>query len=145
MGCRFGFLQNPRTLNPNNQADEEERRRRRGRIGGDGGRALHRSRLSLTSVSRARSACRALCVLQERIAKLEASVQGGGVAGVVGQEELLVSLVELRGKLLKVKAEHEAEKEKLVSENKKLQYQVLHLKRAVQEADNKIGIKTASG
>jgi hypothetical protein len=74
---------------------------------------------------------------------LEASVQGGG--GVVGQEELLVSLVELRGKLLKVKAEHEAEKEKLVSENKKLQYQVLHLKRAVQEADNKIGIKTVSG
>ncbi len=24
MGCRIGFLQNPRALNPNNQADEEK-------------------------------------------------------------------------------------------------------------------------
>ncbi|KAH8956031.1 hypothetical protein BDL97_07G016500 [Sphagnum fallax] len=135
MGCGIGFLQNPRTLNPNNQEDEEEEE-------------------ELAAMADARSIDldsllhpfheRAL-LAEERIAKLEASVQGGGVAGVVGQEELLVSLVELRGKLLKVKAEHEAEKEKLVSENKKLQYQVLHLKRAVQEADNKIGIKTVSG
>lgn len=35
------------------------------------------------------------------------------------------------------KAEQDAEKKKLIDENKKLQYQVLHLKRAVTEADKK--------
>jgi len=58
-------------------------------------------------------------------------MQGG--EGVVGHEELLVSLVELHGNLLKVKVEHKIKKEKLVSKNKKMQYQVLHLKRIVQE------------
>jgi hypothetical protein len=42
-------------------------------------------------------------------------------------------LVECHGKLLKVKVEHKVEKEKLVSKNKKMQYQVLHLKKVVQE------------
>ncbi|CAM6033210.1 unnamed protein product [Sphagnum compactum] len=135
MGCRIGFLQNPRALNPNNQADEEEEEEEELAAMADA-RSVDLDSLLHPFHERA-------LLAEERIAKLEASVQGGG--GVVGQEELLVSLVELRGKLLKVKAEHEAEKEKLVSENKKLQYQVLHLKRAVQEADNKLGIKPVSG
>lgn len=65
------------------------------------------------------------------IAKLKASVQGGG--GVIGHEELLVSLVELHRKLLEVKVEHEVKKEKLMSKNKKMQYQVIQLKKVVQE------------
>jgi regulator of replication initiation timing len=56
-------------------------------------------------------------------------------AGSSGQEELLQSLTELRKKLVAAKAEQDAEKKKLIDENKKLQYQVLHLKRAVAEAD----------
>ena len=56
-----------------------------------------------------------------------------------GQDDLVLnSLIEFRKKLVAVKAEHDAEKKKLIDENKKLQYQVLHLKRAVNEADEKL-------
>ena len=58
-------------------------------------------------------------------------------AGSSGQEDLLQSLTELRKKLVAAKAEQDAEKKKLIDENKKLQYQILHLKRAVQDADDK--------
>jgi hypothetical protein len=56
-------------------------------------------------------------------------------AGSSGQEELLQSLTELRKKLVAAKAEQDAEKKKLIDENKKLQYQVLHLKRVVATAN----------
>lgn len=64
-------------------------------------------------------------------------------AGSSGREDLLQSLTELRKKLVGAKAEQEAEKQKLIDENKKLQYQVLHLKRAVGEADAKLAAAEA--
>ena len=54
------------------------------------------------------------------------------------QGDLLNSLIQLREKLEKAKVEQDAERQKLIAENKKLQYQVLHLKRAVNEADAKL-------
>jgi cell fate (sporulation/competence/biofilm development) regulator YlbF (YheA/YmcA/DUF963 family) len=44
----------------------------------------------------------------------------------------------LREKLEKAKVEQDAERQKLIAENKKLQYQILHLKRTVNEADAKL-------
>lgn len=58
--------------------------------------------------------------------------------GLGGQGDLLNSLIQLREKLEKAKVEQDAERQKLIAENKKLQYQVLHLKRAVNEADAKL-------
>ncbi|XP_024401981.1 uncharacterized protein [Physcomitrium patens] len=78
---------------------------------------------------------------EERLAKLEAAAQQN--QGSSGREDLLQSLTELRKKLVGAKAEQEAEKQKLIDENKKLQYQVLHLKRAVGEADAKLAAAEA--
>lgn len=58
-------------------------------------------------------------------------------AGSSGQGDLIQSLTELRKKLVAAKAEQDAGKKKLIDENNKLQYQVLHLKSAVREADDK--------
>lgn len=60
-----------------------------------------------------------------------------------GQEDLVQSLTELRKKLVAAKAEQDAEKKKLMDENSKLQYQVLHLKRAVRDADAKVAAAEA--
>lgn len=64
-------------------------------------------------------------------------------AGSSGQEDFIQSLTQLRKKLVAAKADQEAENRKLVEENKKLQYQVLHLKRAVMDADAKVAAAEA--
>lgn len=69
---------------------------------------------------------------EERLAKLEAAAQQN--QGSSGREDLLQSLTELRKKLVGAKAEQEAEKQKLIDENKKPRDQQGHrLKREKQK------------
>ncbi|KAI5084670.1 hypothetical protein GOP47_0000839 [Adiantum capillus-veneris] len=89
---------------------------------------------------------------QERLARLEAALKA--TAGRVHADqngELLSSLLELRERLEKVREEHAAERdqwekyqERLVIENAKLQYRVIHLIRSVREADKKLEEATKS-
>lgn len=78
---------------------------------------------------------------EERLAKLESLSQNR--QGSSGQGDLIQSLTELRKKLVAAKAEQDAGKKKLIDENNKLQYQVLHLKKAVREADDKVAAAEA--
>lgn len=45
--------------------------------------------------------------------------------------------------MVAAKTEQDAEKKKLIDENNKLQYQVLHLKRAVRDADARVAAAEA--
>eukprot|EP01018_Ginkgo_biloba_P029234 Gb_21922 [translate_table: standard] len=83
---------------------------------------------------------------EERLAKLEAALASYNGYSVMGQEELLTCLTELRSKLEQARAEQKSEKEKalkekenLATENAKLQYRITHLLRALKEADEKLG------
>lgn len=83
---------------------------------------------------------------EERLAKLEAALARNKGSSVMGQEELLTCLTELRTKMEKARLEQISEKEKalkeqgkLATENAKLQYRISHLVRALKEADEKQG------
>jgi len=84
---------------------------------------------------------------EERLAKLEAALARNKGSSVIGQEELLTSLTELRAKMEKARLEQISEREKalkeqekLATENAKLQYRISHLVRALKEADEKLGL-----
>eukprot|EP00250_Pteridium_aquilinum_P030288 c41019_g1_i1 orf=350-679(-) len=83
---------------------------------------------------------------EERLAKLEAALKAStGKVEADHNSELLSSLLELREKLEKVREEQAAEREqwqkeqeRLVSENAKLQYRIIHLVRSVREVEEKL-------
>ncbi|KAK4412922.1 hypothetical protein Salat_2939400 [Sesamum alatum] len=79
---------------------------------------------------------------EDRLARLEATLAGKKESG---NEELLKLVNELESKLETAKAEQVAEREKamkevqyLTAENAKLQYRIIHLVRALKEADSKL-------
>ncbi|CAK9183820.1 unnamed protein product [Ilex paraguariensis] len=83
--------------------------------------------------------------IKDRLARLEAALASKGESG---NEELLKMVSDLQSKLEDVKAEQVSEREKalkevqqLAAENAKLQYRVMHLVRAVQEADRQLESK----
>ncbi|KAL8489484.1 hypothetical protein ACS0TY_024909 [Phlomoides rotata] len=82
---------------------------------------------------------------EDRLARLEASLARNKESG---SEEQLKLVGELQSKLENAKAEHLAEKEKaakevqyLTAENAKLHYRIIHLLRALKEADSKLAAK----
>ncbi|BBM99868.1 hypothetical protein MPTK1_1g24500 [Marchantia polymorpha subsp. ruderalis] len=82
---------------------------------------------------------------EDRLAMLEAALQAKQGPKVPADSGIIDSLLELRAKLETAKAEQLAERKKAeqelatsASEVKKLQYQVLHLKRSLEEADKRI-------
>ncbi|XP_011075352.1 uncharacterized protein LOC105159847 [Sesamum indicum] len=83
---------------------------------------------------------------EDRLARLEASLAGKKESG---NEELLKLADELQSRLETAKAEQVAEREKamkevqyLTAENAKLQYRIIHLVRALKEADSKLAAKS---
>ncbi|KAL3684622.1 hypothetical protein R1sor_002644 [Riccia sorocarpa] len=83
---------------------------------------------------------------EDRLARLEAQLQcGGGPKAESKSAVTLEDLTELRNKLELVKSEQLAERKKAqeelaasAAEIRKLAYQLIHLKRSLVEADNKI-------
>ncbi|KAI3471349.1 hypothetical protein Pfo_030713 [Paulownia fortunei] len=82
---------------------------------------------------------------EDRLARLEASLARDKESG---NEEQLKLVGELQSKLENAKAEQVAEREKamkevqhLTAENAKLQYRIIHLVRALKEADSKLAAK----
>ncbi|KAK6149124.1 hypothetical protein DH2020_016649 [Rehmannia glutinosa] len=82
---------------------------------------------------------------EDRLTKLEASLASNKDSG---NEEQLKLVSELQSKLEFMKAEQVAEREKamkevqhLTAENAKLQYRIIHLVRALKEADSKLAAK----
>ncbi|KAI9121186.1 hypothetical protein K1719_008219 [Acacia pycnantha] len=76
--------------------------------------------------------------VEERVARLEAAVASVKDAG---NEKHLKQIDDLQSKLEKANAELVAEKEKaqkLAAENEKLQYRIIHLSRALKEANKKL-------
>lgn len=79
-----------------------------------------------------------MCVLKDRLSRLEASVASNRDAG---SEEHLKTISELQAKLEGANAELALEREKakkLAVENGKLQYRVIHLVHAIREGDAKL-------
>ncbi|XP_028759184.1 uncharacterized protein LOC114718101 isoform X1 [Neltuma alba] len=75
---------------------------------------------------------------EERLTRLEAALASEKDAG---NEEHLKQIGDLQSKLEKADAELVAEKEKaqkLAAENEKLQYRIIHLSRALKEANMKL-------
>ncbi|PRW50917.1 MICAL C-terminal [Chlorella sorokiniana] len=78
---------------------------------------------------------------EQRLAVLEAKLAGGSGSGAVDTSRYVAELQSLKGVLLAAAAEQEALEKRvaeLESENSKLRYQCLHLKRAVTESDEKL-------
>ncbi|KAL2652840.1 hypothetical protein R1flu_020968 [Riccia fluitans] len=83
---------------------------------------------------------------EDRLAKLEAQLQSGGGTKAESESTLtLEDLTKLKQKLELVKEEQLAERKKAqqelaasAAEVRKLAYQIIHLKRSLVEADNKI-------
>lgn len=85
---------------------------------------------------------------EQRLVVLEAKLGSGSIAGgAVDTSKYVAELLALKEVLLAARAEQETlEKrvQELESEKGKLQYQVLHLKRAVQEADERLAAAGAA-
>ncbi|XP_077218591.1 threonine-tRNA ligase 2 [Tasmannia lanceolata] len=84
---------------------------------------------------------------EERLRRIEAAFANKEGGPNVVNEELSSVVKELQTKLENAKAEQIAEQEKaskelqkLAAENAKLQYQIIHLVRALKESDNKLGV-----
>ncbi|KAL4444106.1 hypothetical protein ABPG75_011843 [Micractinium tetrahymenae] len=79
---------------------------------------------------------------EQRLAVLEQKLGGGSSSsGAVDTSRYVAELQALRAVLVAAKAEQEALEKRvaeLETENSKLKYQALHLKRAVVEADEKL-------
>ncbi|KZV38322.1 alpha carbonic anhydrase 4-like [Dorcoceras hygrometricum] len=79
---------------------------------------------------------------KERLAKLEANLSGNKDSG---EKELLKLVDELQSKLEDMKHEHVVDKKEVMqevmqlrAENEKLQYRIIHLVRALKDADSKL-------
>ncbi|XP_073277534.1 uncharacterized protein [Primulina huaijiensis] len=82
---------------------------------------------------------------EERLARLEAALAGNKDSG---DTELLKSVDELQPKPEDSKPEHVVEKQEtmqvvmqLRAENEKLRYRIIHLVRALKDADSKLALK----
>lgn len=78
---------------------------------------------------------------EQRLAALESKLGGGAAGGVVDTSRYVVELQGLRDVLVAAKVQQDALEKRvaeLETENSKLKYQSLHLKRAVTEADEKL-------
>ncbi|KAL4419426.1 hypothetical protein ABPG77_006353 [Micractinium sp. CCAP 211/92] len=78
---------------------------------------------------------------EQRLAVLEQKLAAGSNGGAVDTSRYVAELQALREVLVAAKAEQEALEKRvgeLETENSKLKYQALHLKRAVVEADEKL-------
>ncbi|XP_057983756.1 uncharacterized protein LOC131168396 [Malania oleifera] len=85
---------------------------------------------------------------EDRLSKLEAVAAAISMKKGTGKEELSKNLSELQAKLEHMKAEQVSEREKaqkeiqkLAAENAKMQYRIIHLVRALKEADSKLEAK----
>ncbi|CAM6086849.1 unnamed protein product [Calypogeia fissa] len=75
---------------------------------------------------------------EDRLEKLEAALEAQKGPARRVDSGILDSLIELKAKLEKSRAEQLAEREKAAKEKEKLQYQIVHLKRSLEEADKKL-------